>query len=193
MLAILHWLVISLWLVEIILAELMIKERCIFHSSNAGWQGQCADGPYAGWIREGCAVCHWVCLWLQLGVQWDVSCQEGVLVYFTDIYSITVDYKVHLVPTALLGQKEASDKSDISYKRAKCVCHFHWRQWNIMMSYLTHLLAGWVFMHTIWPGRIDKVYENINNSNWCVTCSPVAKIGQPSFTMCNHVIDTPLL
>ena len=39
------------------------------------------------------------------------------------------------------------------YKRAKCVCHFHWRQWNIMMSYLTYLLAGWVFMHKIWPGR----------------------------------------
>ena len=26
---------------------------------------------------------------------------------------------------ALLWQKEASDKSDISCKRAKCVCHFH--------------------------------------------------------------------
>ena len=38
--------------------------------------------------------------------------------------------------TALLWQKEASDKSDISCKRAKCVCHLHWRQWNIMMSYL---------------------------------------------------------
>ena len=27
--------------------------------------------------------------------------------------------------TALLWQKEASDKSDISCKRAKCVCHLH--------------------------------------------------------------------
>ena len=27
--------------------------------------------------------------------------------------------------TALLWQKEASDKSAISCKRAKCVCHFH--------------------------------------------------------------------
>ena len=56
---------------------------------------------------------------------------------------------------ALLWQKEASDKSDISCKLAKCVCHFHWRQWNIMMSYsyIPYLLAGWVFMHKIWPGR----------------------------------------
>ena len=38
-------------------------------------------------------------------------------------------------------------------KRAKCVCHFHWHQWNIMMSYPTYLLAGWVFMDKIWPGR----------------------------------------
>ena len=25
-------------------------------------------------------------------------------------------------------------QSDISRKRAKCVCHFHWRQWSTMMS-----------------------------------------------------------
>ena len=72
------------------------------------------------------------------------------------------------ISAALLWQKEASDKSDISCKRAKCVCHFHWRQWNIMMSYLTYFLAGWVFMHTIWPGRRvqQAKYENINNSNF---------------------------
>ena len=68
---------------------------------------------------------------------------------------------------ALLWQKEASDKCDISCKRAKCVHHFHWRQWNIMMSYLTYLLAGWVFMHKIWPGRRAHwvKYRNINNSD----------------------------
>ena len=38
---------------------------------------------------------------------------------------------------ALLWQKEASDKGDVSSKRAISVCHFHCRQWNIMMSYLT--------------------------------------------------------
>ena len=27
--------------------------------------------------------------------------------------------------SALIWQKEASDKSDISRKRAKCVCHLH--------------------------------------------------------------------
>ena len=69
--------------------------------------------------------------------------------------------------SALLWQKEASDKSDISCKRAKCVCHFHWCHWNIMMSYLTYLLVGWVFMHKIWPEwRAHWVqYENINNED----------------------------
>ena len=69
--------------------------------------------------------------------------------------------------SALIWQKEASDKSEISRKRAKCVCHLHWRQWNIRMSYLTYLLVGWVFLHEIWPGRRAHYvnYENINNSN----------------------------
>ena len=71
------------------------------------------------------------------------------------------------VNTALIWQKEASDKSDISRKRAKCVCHLHWRQWNIRMSYLTYLLVGWVFLHEIWRRRRAHYvnYENINNSN----------------------------
>ena len=71
------------------------------------------------------------------------------------------------VYTALIWQKEASDKSDISRKRAKCVCHLHWRQWNIKMFYLTYLLVGWLFLHEIWPGRRAHYvnYENINNSN----------------------------
>ena len=36
-----------------------------------------------------------------------------------------------------------------------------------MMSYLTYLLVGWVFLHEIWPGRRAHYvnYENINNSN----------------------------
>ena len=34
--------------------------------------------------------------------------------------------KLHVVNSALqVWQKEASDKSEISCKRAKCVCHFH--------------------------------------------------------------------
>ena len=70
--------------------------------------------------------------------------------------------------TSLLWQKEASDKSDISCKRAKCVWHFHWRQWNIMMSYLTYLLAGWVFMDKMWCWRRAHwvKYKNINNSDF---------------------------
>ena len=31
----------------------------------------------------------------------------------------------HVYNTALIWQKEASDKSEISRKRAKCVCHLH--------------------------------------------------------------------
>ena len=82
--------------------------------------------------------------------------------------------------TALIWQKEASDKSDISRKRAKCVCHLHWCQWNIMMSYLTYLLVGWVFLHEIWPGRRAHYvnYENINNSNLDGTCMSLASFCQ---------------
>ena len=37
-----------------------------------------------------------------------------------------LNVKVYLQDyTALIWQKEASDKSDISRKRAKCVCHLH--------------------------------------------------------------------
>ena len=89
-----------------------------------------------------------------------------VIVIFDIFFHILVVDNT-LKNTALLWQKEASDKSDISCKRAKCVCHLHWRQWNIMMSYLTYLLAGWVFMHKIWPGRRahQVKYKNTNNSN----------------------------
>ena len=36
-----------------------------------------------------------------------------------------------------------------------------------MMSYLTYLLVGRVFLHEIWPGRRAHYvnYENISNSN----------------------------
>ena len=35
-------------------------------------------------------------------------------------------HRARLDYTALIWQKEASDKSDISRKRAKCVCHLHY-------------------------------------------------------------------
>ena len=44
----------------------------------------------------------------------------------------------YCIYSALLWQKVASD---ISCKIAKCVCHFHCRQWNIM-SYVTYLSIG---------------------------------------------------
>ena len=75
-------------------------------------------------------------------------------------------YLLYLSILPYLWQKEASDKSAISCKRAKCVCHLHWRQWNIMMSYLTYLLVGWVFLHESWLKKSSLCeYENINNSN----------------------------
>ena len=50
------------------------------------------------------------------------------------------------------------------------------------MSYLTYLLAGWVFMHNIWPGRRAHwvQYETVNNSNLDGVCHllPFAKVGQ---------------
>ena len=70
-----------------------------------------------------------------------------------DEYEQVAQGEIGCPKSALLWQKETSDKSDISCKRAKSVCHFHWRQWNIMMSYLTYPLGGWVFMHWIWAGR----------------------------------------
>ena len=48
--------------------------------------------------------------------------------------------------TALLWQKEVGDKSDISCKRANCVCHLHRDQWNIIIPYLTYLLPEWVYL-----------------------------------------------
>ena len=93
-------------------------------------------------------------------------------------------------------QKEASDKSDISRKTAKCVCHLHWRQWNIMMSYLTYFLVGWVFLCEIklfWPGRRahDVNYETMNNSNSDgMSLASFAKEGQYcflQFTLAMHV------
>ena len=93
-----------------------------------------------------------------------VSCIKGWLHRVSSIKYVLLEIHIY---SALLWQKEASDKSDISCKRAKCVCHLHWRQWNIIMSYLTYLLAGWVFMHKIWPERRAHwvKYENIHNSD----------------------------
>ena len=90
--------------------------------------------------------------------------------------------------SALIWQKEASDKSDISRKRAKCVCHLHWRQWNIRMSYLTYLLVGWVFLHEIWRRRRAHYvnYENINNSN-------LDGMSLASFCQSRAVLPAPML
>jgi len=60
--------------------------------------------------------------------------------WFTDTYTLTR-------PTALLWQKEASDESDISCKRSKCV---HWNYCNTI-SWLRYLSAGWVILLKIQP------------------------------------------
>ena len=44
-------------------------------------------------------------------------------------------------------RKQVTKVTFLVLKRAKCVCHLHWRQWNIMMSYQTYLLTGWVFIN----------------------------------------------
>ena len=97
------------------------------------------------------------------------------------------DYPTRATPyqdnSALIWQKEASDKSDISCKRAKCVCHLHWRQWNIMMSYLTYLLVGLVFCMKF--GLEEELIMWIMKTSitqvWMVChLLPFAKVGQNS-------------
>ena len=72
---------------------------------------------------------------------------------------------VWLSYTALIWQKEASDKIYISCKTAKYVCHLHLRQWNSMISYLTYLISrmsvsAWQWhvckssLHELWKGTI---------------------------------------
>ena len=55
--------------------------------------------------------------------------------------------------TALLCQKEATLENDISRRWAKCVCHVHWHECNIIMSWLKYLSAGWVFLLKIRTGN----------------------------------------
>ena len=101
------------------------------------------------------------------------SCQligvaEGLTISYPNFLKLYISRALSFwAHSALIWQKEASDKSDISRKWAKCVCQLHWRQWNIRMSYLTYLIVGWVFLHEIWPRRRAHYvnYENINNSN----------------------------
>ena len=68
---------------------------------------------------------------------------------------------------AVQWQKEATLENDISRKWAKCVCHLHWHQCNIGMSWLRYLSAGWVFLLQTWnTSRICQVQsENITFSN----------------------------
>ena len=88
--------------------------------------------------REAHSYCSYDDLYLKLSWQRDI--------YYRPL--ILNDSETLLWPC---WQKEASDKSEISGKTAKCVCHFHCCQWNIMILYLTCLLIGWAFMHKNWP------------------------------------------
>ena len=113
------------------------------------------------WLKINLRLIFLICVQTQIlcngaNITWNVWCTPRLVVHmFTrgSHPSHNHDSILSRIHTALLWQKEASDKCAISCKRAKCVCHLHWCQWNIMMSYLTYLLAGWVFMHKIWPGR----------------------------------------
>ena len=51
-----------------------------------------------------------------------------------------------------LWHKEASRESDVSPKLAKCIHYLYWHQYNIMISGLWYLSAGWVFVLETWPG-----------------------------------------
>ena len=54
--------------------------------------------------------------------------------------------------SALLWQKEATLENDISCKWAKYVSHVNWHRCNIIMSWLTYLSAGWMFLLKIQTG-----------------------------------------
>ena len=111
--------------------------KCIRHCLIYSVQNTCLGGAIT--------ICLPIYALMAPGVDVTHLCGFGQLCWLLPI--------MHHVYSALLWQKEASDKSEISCKRAKCVRHFHWCQWNIMMSYLTYLSAGWVSMHKICPGR----------------------------------------
>ena len=56
--------------------------------------------------------------------------------------------------TAVQWQKEATLENDISCKWAKCVCHAHWHQCIIIISWPKYLSAGWMFLLQTWNGSI---------------------------------------
>ena len=122
-----------------------------------------------------------------------------MIVCFTTVFSIceicswwcseAVNYAYS---TALLWQKEASDKSDISCKSKMCLSF-------LLMSMAYHdvlpnisLIAGWVLMHKIWPGRrahyrIRK--HQINQIYMVCHLLPLAKVVQnnAAVTQSHHV------
>ena len=69
-------------------------------------------------------------------IQYVCSRVDVVNSHFSYMYCVLTHY------TALLWQKEISDKSEISCKRVKCVFISTDVDGNIMMSHLTYLIAG---------------------------------------------------
>ena len=78
--------------------------------------------------------------------------------------------------SAVLWQKEATVENDISRKWAKCVCHLHWHQCNIVMPRLKYLSAGWVFLLQT---RIESRMCEIHSKN--ITSSDLGDLSLPSF------------
>ena len=71
-----------------------------------------------------------------------------------------VDYREEHYFSAVQWQKEATHENKISRKWAKCVCHVHWHQCNIGMSWLKYLSAGWVFLLQTW--NTSRIYAKSN-------------------------------
>ena len=90
-------------------------------------------------------------------------------------------FQIHQYYTALLWQKEATLENQISRKWAKYVCHVHWRQCNIILSWLKYLSAGWVFLLQTQNGsRMCQVQWKTSLSQIQVICQllPCVKLGQ---------------
>ena len=74
--------------------------------------------------------------------------------------------------SAVLWQKEATLENDFSRKWARRVCHVHWHQCNIMMSWLNrYLSAGCVFLLQTRNGSRIRSNLKISLSQIWVICN----------------------
>ena len=104
--------------------------------------------------------------WEYCGLMWTL---QKLQIHQETIYCILVaDYY-----TAVQWQKEATLENEISRKWAKCVCHVHWHQCNIIIFWLKYLSSGWVFLLQTWNGSrmLNPIWKHhFLRFWWFVSC-----------------------